>query len=963
MSGEDSVPVDKLNKAAKLLYAAPILSVKEALLAAGVEENDADSRAVQMRVRRKLPSGNKKTLVASTITIDTNSPGSTVSSITTPSTSSSLSKKHAPPPKKKQQRMSSKAKQQKLHDDKAARDYATTAHKEATTLYAAEKDIVGGKSAAEIEEQIKQKYHGVGPSTRIIQKYVKQGLIGTSPLRRGAKGDIEEYIFKTLCTALDSLVTINQINGNGGENTRSKLKAKVNGAVGKDETKLDFKLLDRIFKETAINLLCDKMNSVEQRRILWTTYKNLKMWFENWEHDLEDLGFTLREGDKHYIPDDQMHRIVNLDETCLSLDGSKGNRGGRPEVTFFHPMFPQLGKGSSKSSLTTTMIGGSTAAGEALPPHFQFQTTAQTGDNERLNNGMLHHVKPIIGKFGCEEEKSWPMTFAMNAQGGMDDAEFRDYLRNSIVPLYPDAKDKKGKRVMLKVDSGPGRCNALLLAALRHLGFILYPGVPNTTAVTQETDRNYGPFKTQFRKNLTLVVDERIAKKKSTSLQPWLVCLVVFGGEDPITKYVVETSAFSFGFSRKACLNAWEKIGAAPMTRACLSDTKVRRELGDGGDDNMDLLMMQVQNANDTATHALTQAGFRGDILKAKIDKPKAAQPIEARNSQARIEALAKAKTHGQKFYVTGGSHVTADDMFKSLEISVKEKEIAEMEKVKKTRLDRAKIEQEGLAALEKAKLLLPVVNDNRWKVPLLDAILLHWKGKASTEGKKGPKIELITTIMAELPPPPVIEKWTEQDEAALTELKKKEIDIADTALGRYKATKKRELEASLDDMSKEELVRLKRKVIAREESIPESPPPEEESAPVSLPAVPPPVPPPDTTNPPSEKPSAEDQNAVWVLDVCNKFCVENTACTVSSLELSCKVSLVVSNLRAESDDYEYNINYYSSEFRKQMRRRAIGVSVTNEFIDSLAKKCRVLIDDKHFTSDSVRRVSTYHLP
>jgi len=65
MSGDDSVPEDKLVKAAKLINAAPILSVKEALLAAGVGENDAESKAVQMRVRRKLPSGNKKTLVAS----------------------------------------------------------------------------------------------------------------------------------------------------------------------------------------------------------------------------------------------------------------------------------------------------------------------------------------------------------------------------------------------------------------------------------------------------------------------------------------------------------------------------------------------------------------------------------------------------------------------------------------------------------------------------------------------------------------------------------------------------------------------------------------------------------------------------------------------------------------------------------------------------------------------------------
>ena len=58
----------------------------------------------------------------------------------------------------------------------------------------------------------------------------------------------------------------------------------------------------------------------------------------------------------------------------------------------------------------------------------------------------------------------------------------------AIVPLYPDARDDDGLGVMMKADSGQGRDNCRLLAKMRHLGFILYPGVQNTTAVTQETD-------------------------------------------------------------------------------------------------------------------------------------------------------------------------------------------------------------------------------------------------------------------------------------------------------------------------------------------------------------------------------------------------------------------------------------------------------------------------------------------
>ena len=71
-----------------------------------------------------------------------------------------------------------------------------------------------------------------------------------------------------------------------------------------------------------------------------------------------------------------------------------------------------------------------------------------------------------------------------------------------------------------------------LLVKLRLLGFVLYPGVPNTTHVTQEMDQNYGPFKTQFLSNLDLIVDARLMLKKSLSLQQKFVGLPLFGGVD-----------------------------------------------------------------------------------------------------------------------------------------------------------------------------------------------------------------------------------------------------------------------------------------------------------------------------------------------------------------------------------------------------------------------------------------------
>lgn len=71
-----------------------------------------------------------------------------------------------------------------------------------------------------------------------------------------------------------------------------------------------------------------------------------------------------------------------------------------------------------------------------------------------------------------------------------------EYIKGYIVRLYPDAGDvvPAEKRVLIKLDSGPGQLNIKLLAYLKSSVFhsFLYSYVPNTTAhVTcqeEETD-------------------------------------------------------------------------------------------------------------------------------------------------------------------------------------------------------------------------------------------------------------------------------------------------------------------------------------------------------------------------------------------------------------------------------------------------------------------------------------------
>ena len=243
---------------------------------------------------------------------------------------------------------------------------------------------------------------------------------------------------------------------------------------------------------------------------------------------MEDLGFAKRddEGDL-YIPVVQLSHIINIDKLCLSLDVSNGQRGGRPEAVFYCPSLPETGRDTVKSSLTTTLITGSTAAGEDNPPHFQFSTKAQTAEMDILRVELVAYMYHVRGKFGAQKDQAWPINVGMNSRGGMDDVEF-EYLSNSLIPLYPVAKDVKGKRVLFKLDSGPGRLGMNLLARLCLLGFVSYPGVPNTTTVSQETNRNYSPFKTAFRMILDRIFQERMFKKNKNGTQSvacWSSCI------------------------------------------------------------------------------------------------------------------------------------------------------------------------------------------------------------------------------------------------------------------------------------------------------------------------------------------------------------------------------------------------------------------------------------------------------
>lgn len=793
--------INKLVKAAvKFLLEYPSIKVPMAMRAVKFTAEESEDRAKQMRVRRALEKEKGKQPDGSNVAvaIGVGTPGTSDSVVNVANSVAATSTVIAQKIEAKSRKKSLEAQKDRVLK-KRKKDKVDEAYIYATELYSQERKKANGMSARDVAELTEKKF-GVGPCSRTITRLVnEQGLVSQPAPKVGAPGKLPSWAFTTLCTAFESFISINQLNALGFLNSYDTLSTLVNNSmqIASSNSKHPNRwLLRRVLESTGIEFLVSKEKKMEERRIKWTTQKNLNMWFDNWAKDLVGLGFATWSGDvggEIVIPPDQLRRILNFDETCLTLDGESCSRGGRPRVLFYNPHLPQLGSGTVKASNSATMITGSNAAGEAIPPHFQFMTAAKSDETTKFNQNTLSFFTEVRAKFGLEEETMRDISVGLNEKGGMNEAEFEKYVMKSIVTLYPDARDVAGKRVMIKLDSGPGRMNTRLLAKLKHRGFYLYPGVPNTTHVTQETDRNYGPFKTQFVTNLKNVVENRIVKGlggiKCVTLPMWMVGLIVFGGTDPDTGFKVEECAYSRGFSTEACLNAWAKVGAAPLTRQCLKDKQVRRELGDG-DKEFDECIIAIQVANDIATHALTEGGFCGEFLAAKIEPSKVQRrPLTQPLSKERIEAISHCATHGELFHVTNGNHLMTSDFFKAQEMKKRRVQIADQERVKKDRLKRMKVEEAARAVLIENADAIQASRFDELTVPKL-TILLHWYGISGnkTGMKKDDKLSKWRTISKDNSVhPPACEQWTADDEAQLQHLKNDEIRMEETEVGRYR--------------------------------------------------------------------------------------------------------------------------------------------------------------------------------
>jgi hypothetical protein len=148
---------------------------------------------------------------------------------------------------------------------------------------------------------------------------------------------------------------------------------------------------------------------------------------------------------------------------------------------------------------------------------------------------------------------------------------------------------------------------------------------------------------------------------------------------------------------------------------------------------------------------------------------------------------------------------------FKAQALQATESELAQKEALKKTLHQKAEMAEKGMTIVVEKAALFEANNYKDVSAKELD-VLMQWYDVEKKQGmKKADKVAAWKDIRLSGKAPPVVHKWTDEDEQQLIRIKNREIDTSETYLCRYAALQKRNAVAAILDFTDEEWVSLKR--------------------------------------------------------------------------------------------------------------------------------------------------------
>ena len=237
-------------------------------------------------------------------------------------------------------------------------------------------------------------------------------------------------------------------------------------------------------------------------------------------------------------------RIVSFDESHITLDQMDSSKSAQERIV--------CRKGDTGECLSNkerggdaTVVGGSTAAGDRLPPMFIFPTTTWPPSwTDGAPESSL--VDPATNKFR-------QATFWGNKKGGMTFELGLRYLQNNVAPCFPDMSPDNP--VVIICDGHGSHVTLEVVEYCRRVGFVLCLRPPHTSTISQGEDTTNFPFmKAEFRMQKHRVLSSLLDVGKLPKLR-WsdlMACI---------------KTPYMMSFSRERNLKAWSVIGVVPFTR------------------------------------------------------------------------------------------------------------------------------------------------------------------------------------------------------------------------------------------------------------------------------------------------------------------------------------------------------------------------------------------------------------
>jgi hypothetical protein len=162
-------------------------------------------------------------------------------------------------------------------------------------------------------------------------------------------------------------------------------------------------LWSKIQSQNSVILKLRKEQYSVLRRQMWTTVKNLDEF--GFCDDDGNVGITFSEEQKRWI--------VNMDKTKFLTDGSDGGIEGRPSNSITMLGVAQTATTVNKASMSSTLMCGSNAGGEALPIHVMFSLDAQE-ENYQVDARLLPNFPHVCARFDHEDEQDLCAQVAIN---------------------------------------------------------------------------------------------------------------------------------------------------------------------------------------------------------------------------------------------------------------------------------------------------------------------------------------------------------------------------------------------------------------------------------------------------------------------------------------------------------------------------------------------------------------------